>query len=291
VDRRDLRIAEALLSPEYMIPLARELGNGDPIKGARFAWREVRGLLREWVRHVKQRERAGSDLDVAFSFKHLGIVGTYCEVLEIKDEPWRVRALQSWTSEAPIYTTVDVNVSGASTKAINHAALRAISKSLRLIPFANRALLDGRCWQRVSGELMVNFELRGEMHSVVFTAEDKTDAWIDRKIKKALLASKHLQQHELAWFGRELSLKWAKTGLISSPAGAMVALMSKQNPSSGFGPTLPCNGIPIALTLCGFNEDAGTIKVAGSLDHRVIDGRAAVRLFKMIKEEMECELF
>jgi hypothetical protein len=290
VDRRDLRIAEALLSPEYMIPLAREYGEGDPVRGARFAWREVRGLLREWVRHVRQRDKLGTDLDLSFSFKHLGIIGTYCEVIPVINEPWRDRALQSWDGPGVIHSKVEVSTGRLSYREINCCALRAISKALKRVPFANRAILDGRCWQRVSSELLLNFELRGDMHSVVFDADGKTDDWIHRKIKRALTAAKHIQRHELAWFGRDLSLKWAKTGLISSPAGAMVALLGRSGLDCGYAPLLPKNGIPAVITVCAFNPETQRVMITGSLDHRVMDGRTTSRFFNVIKEEMECEL-
>jgi len=288
VDRRDLRIAEALLSPEYMIPLAREYGEGDPVRGARAAWLEVRGILREWVRHVRKRDAARTDLGVSFSFKHLGVVGNYSGVLEVKEERWRQTAIQCWDYPAQILGQVKVEVGHSTSTEINYSAMRAVSKALTLVPLANRALLDGRCWQRVSPDIMVNFELGGDMNSTVFNATGKSDDWLRRKMHRAIKAARKLHKHELADFGAMLSAKWAKAGFISSPAGAMLSLMTNTGVHSGYGPLVPGNGIPVAIAVCSADDD--TVTVGGTFDHRVIDGRTETRFLKTIKEEMECEL-
>ena len=273
-----------------MIPLAREHGEGDPVRGARGAWLEVRSILREWVRHVRKRDAAKTDLGVSFSFKHLGVVGSYCEVLEIREERWRQTAIHCWDYPAQILGQVKVKVGRSNNSQINHSTMRAVSKALRLVPLANRALLDGRCWQRVSPEIMVNFELSGDMNSTVFDATDRTDLWLSRKMHRAIKAARKLHSHELADFGAELAAKWAEAGFISSPAGAMISLMGNTGVYSGYGPLVPGNGVPIAIAVCAINEDDNTVLIGGTFDHRVIDGRTETRFLKTIREEMECEL-
>lgn len=279
----DLRLIVTLMAPEYIIPLAKQHGSGCAVTGAHDAILEVRSAIRSYLRYTRWRDGDGAFTRPALALRALGYQGTL-QPLSPMQSPWRQTAPAFWPHGGFITNDLEVEVGAHSQREVDAAALIAVGRALRAVSEANRAFLQGRVWQRESPEVLFNFELAGEMRSVVLDPADKEPAWITDRLKRVVLKARELDKHPYAHIGAQLIREWARAGMITSMGGCMVATVGSVGVEKGYGALAPFNGIPIVELIC--NVQNGKVWLTAVADHRAIDGRGIARWHKRVRGEL-----
>jgi hypothetical protein len=280
----DLNTLGLWLSPDFMVPLARFHGNGDPILGANQAYKEVRGLIRSYAKYVRWREnkRGEKDIGLAQAMRALGYAGNFQRIVPLRDAPlFRKTAFSFWPMGVGAETPgeVEVEVGDASDKRVKAAALKTVCQMLKAIPSLNLAILDNRVWQRRSPEIMLNVVIEREVRSMVFSAASLTLKEINSFMFRGLRRLMEIENHPLRFMTNQLLECWAEyfweskgTGYIASPAGAMVTFVpnSRKMVARGSAALVPFNGIPLVINV----SFVGPEKVCFSCtpNHVAIDG-------------------
>lgn len=288
----DLRVLGLLLSPDYVIPAAREYGMGDVILGGPLAFKEVRGLVREYCRFIRFREKKSvRDLDLAQSLRAIGWVGKIQPITPIPATSFRKVALAAWSSSvaADIPGGIWVKTGKHTKQELDRAVLLSLSLIFKAHPELNRAFLDGRVWQRHTPEIMLNLEIgEGAVRRIIFDSS----GWSDHDMKIFLFRSiKRLfkiEKHPLRQISDELLSGWAESGFISSPAAAMVSLARTP---MGWAQFFPANGVPIVVQVNDVNRTIMEKAFIGvRIDHRVFDGSHAERFYEQLELQVERHL-
>jgi hypothetical protein len=157
----------------------------------------------------------------------------------------------------------------AGFQSVYEAAIIATSRMLKEEPELNRAVLDGRVWQRSDSLVMVHFEIRTGLMSMVMDAARRDPECVRRKLRRGLKTAVKFSKTEMAPYSTQLLIEWARAGFIGSPAGAMVS--GCPGIEYGWGALVPCNGIP--LVVCVNQPIDGRVFIGVSPDHRAFDGK------------------
>jgi len=279
----DLHTVMMWFSPEWIHPAAERFGTGgDKVLGAVLAFDEARKMAREYIRYVRWRDSTTArDLKIALLFRAAGYSPGLRErrhVLPLPENDWRETAT-GWlwpTGPGLIPGAVKVPVGAHSQAEVNRAATLAISQMLARNPGLNRAVLDGRVWQRRTAEVMVHVSLRGErIRSTIMDCSEKDVQWLQKRLRRALRSMVRAERHEFvegvtaANVGVQMLRAWMGK-FIASPAGAMVSFAPRV--PQGWAALVP-NGIPLAFTVCEVRD--GECWITATIDHRALDGESA----------------
>lgn len=286
----DIRTIAHWLSPDYLVPSAKEHGKGDVVLGALEAYKEVRTLIKEYSDFIRWRDQKQDkvDLRVAQALRALGYVGKYDSLREIVGG-FRGSANAAWSGfvYSDIPNWFPIFTAGKDKDLVTRCTIRATGEMLEEKPELNRAVLDGRVWQRSTPNVMYNFEVRGKVRSTIIDPTQLDDERIYGAICRATRSALFLENHPQRHISEQLLTEWSKRGFIASPAGAMV---SGANVYCGFSQRFIPNGIPLVLQVNKVNE--GRVNISYRLDHRCFDGTHSEsietflteRITKLLKE-------
>ena len=284
-----MRVIGHWLSPDYMIPAAKAY-HRDPVLGAPSAYREVRDLVRQYIRFCRWRdgEREFS-LTLAQAFRALGWVGVPQRV-ERASRPedatteWRETALVIWDGSRGVIPghTAPIPIHGKRQGFVNRAVLRALGKFFEHHDQFNVSVLRDRIYHRLQPGLLTNVEPKsGGVASYLLRPED-SDAAVHAQMRRATARLAEISDHPLRKLGFLLLRGWAKHGLIYSPGSAMVSLAGIR----GWAALSPFNGIPLAIQVGPVEED--TVTIFATIDHRAYDGSFARILYGYLEHEVAC---
>lgn len=297
-----------LLGPQHMMPLAKRYGAADAVRvagpeallgdddwvavlGAKAASDDVRTKIREYARFVRWRDgKRAVDLTLATCLRHMGYVGGYQPLYLLRDLPqWRTTAQVFWPRGvgAEMDGTCRIPVGDARQHTVDAAVVKAISDLFARRPLLNRAMLQGKLWQRTTAHVMVHLEPRREqIRSVILDASKLPLEKVVRRLGRAVRAAVRAEKHELRGFVAPTLHEWGRTGFISSPAAAMISLVgSKGGIVEGHAPILTdVNGVGISFT-AGKVED-GVLVLGAIADHRVWDGEQMSQAWKFLRSRI-----
>jgi hypothetical protein len=286
----EFQVILQLLSPDYMWSTARIYGEGDAIRGAPKAYDETRKMIRMLVKQARERERVPGerlprDLEFALLMRSLGwpLLSQVPRLDSVTDEGWRRLAIALWPTGANIRGGAFLNVGSVSFQDVYVAAIIATSRMLKEYPETNRAVLDNRVWQRKDFNVMVHFEVRNDLRSMVLTPHDKDIDWVEKKLFKGLRAAAKFSKTEMAKYSTQLLIEWARAGFIGSMAGAMVS--GCPGATYGWGALAPANGIP--LVVCIGKVENGKCFLGVTPDHRAFDGKVSAIFYEYLKPTIE----
>lgn len=276
-----------LLSPEYVWQAAEAYGDGDPVRGAPEAALEIRKLIRKII--TAERGDRGRDLEMALLMRALGwpvwagLKDTEWRLLPLKDEGWRELAQAFWPNGTPISGGFHVDVpEGMGFSDVYRAAIRATSKMLEHCSETNRAVLNGRVYKRRDSYVMIHFEVRNDLRSMVMDCAKRDDEWVERKMKRGLKSAIKFSKSLMGKISTKLLVEWAKKGFLGSPAGAMISGCPEA--PMGWGALVPSNGIP--LVVCVNKVMDGKCFIGITPDHRAFDGSGCSTIFTYLTAEM-----
>lgn len=292
IDAPEFQIILQLLSPDYIWSAAERYGKGDAIRGARKAYIETRKLIRLLVNQARERERKEQgldrlprDLEFALLLRSLGwpVYGSIKKLIPVSDEGWRRLANAFWPNGTPIPGGLTIPVKDAKFTDVYEAAIIATSRMLEEHPEFNRAVLDERVWQRSDNLVMVHFEIRTGLMSMVMDASKRDREWVNKKLRKGLKTAVKFSRTEMARYSTQLLIEWARAGFIGSPAGAMIS--GCPGVQYGWGALVPCNGIP--LVVCVNEPIDGKVFLGISPDHRAFDGKQVPYIHGFLYEHIQ----
>jgi len=286
----EFQIIVQLLGPDYLWSASRNYGDGDVIKGAAKAYDETRKIIRKLVNQARERERKPGerlprDLEFALLVKSLGwpLFSTVPELKEIKDEGWRSLAAAFWPNGTPIQGGAFVDVGNATYDDVYIATIRATSMMLKTYDYTNRAVLDNRVWQRGDPNVLVHFEVRNDLRSMILDGSQRNATWIRRKLGRGLRSAIKFSKSDMGKVSTKLMIEWARAGFIGSPAGAMIS--GCPGATYGWGALAPANGIP--LVVCINKVLDGKCFLGVTPDHRAFDGKVASKLYDYLGPKVE----
>jgi hypothetical protein len=278
IDSPEFQIILQLLSPDYMRSAAARYGDGDIIRGAPEAYIETRKMTRMLVNQARERnrvpgERLPRDMEFALLMRNLGwpLLHKMPALESVADEGWRRLACAFWPNGTPINGGFKMYVGDASFQDVYEAAIIATSNFLHHYPQYNRAVLDDRVWSRKDSALMVHFEVRNDLRSLVMDPRRRDTIWVHRKLSKGLRSAVKFSKSEMGKYATQLLIEWARAGFISAPAGAMVS--GAPGIEYGWGALVPSNGIP--LVICVNEPIDKRVFIGVTPDHRAFDGKVA----------------
>lgn len=287
----EFQIIVQLLGPEYFWSAAQNYGNGDAIRGAPEAYDETRKIIRRLVNQARERERKPGerlprDLEFALLLRSLGwpLFAKVPELKEVKDEGWRKLANAFWPEGTPINGGAFAEVGDVGYYDVYVATIKAVSIMLKEHPETNLAVLDGRVWQRDDPNVMVHFEVRDDLRSMIINAHDKEMQWIERKLRKGLRSAVKFSKSDMGKVSTQLMCEWARAGFIGSPAGAMIA--GCPGATWGWGALAPANGIPLVVCVNKVTDDHKCY-IGVTPDHRAFDGKVAATLYDYLIPKIE----
>lgn len=266
----EVRLLAAILSPGYVCAAAREHGIGDRILGAEAAYREARGAVRSYLRHVIARERRRIELchpvgperadaladakrEVRRTMEALGYRFTFQRLTGQIATPWRRLAFACFPAAGAAidgFCELDLGTYRPDTSRLARTVIRALSRLLRERPALNRAVLDGRVWQRSSAEIMVHAEVGpDQIEPLVVDASSLSDAQTASALLGQLRQVLRAIRHPLYPVGAELTRAWVDAGFIASPAGAMVSDATRSGITHPLPALIPANGVPLAVAI------------------------------------------
>lgn len=296
--KNDLDTIGLWLSPDYLVPLAKFHGNGDPVWGANTAYKEVRGLIRSYAKYIRWREgrRGEKDIGLAKALRALGYAGGFQRIVPLRDPTlFRRTAFSFWPmgQGAEIPGDVIVEIGDVPERTMKAAALKTVSQMLDEIPELNVAVLDKRVWQRTSPELMLNVVIRREIRSMVFSAAKKSLDEINSHMFRGIRRLVEIEGHSLRFMTNMLLELWADyfweskgTGYIASVAGAMVTFVPNRRNIESRGNAAPAlfNGIPLTINVSCVGP--GRVCFSCTPNHVAIDGPSIGRGYEFIHDRM-----
>jgi hypothetical protein len=301
-----VRLLATILSPGYVREAAREYGLGDLVLGAEAAYHEARGAIRAYLRHVISRERRaivrevpeGPRREAAIlaakreARRALAALGYRFHFQRLSRQiwtPWRKLAFSCFDPAGAgidgfCRLVFDRDVS-ENPALIVRSVLRALADLLRDEPALNRAILDGRVWERTSPEVMVHAELApDQIEPVVVSVAGCSDEEVGRALRAQLRAALESARHELAPIGHALMGAWVEAGFLASPAGAMMSDATRSGITHPRPALVPGNGVPLAVavgTPIGREVWVGIVA-----DHRAGDAS----LWGRVHKELRCRV-
>lgn len=278
----ELQIVSHYMAPDYVLAAANEHGEGDFVRGAPDAYREVRNAVRRYIRTI--RSDRGADIKLALLLRNLGWI------------PWgfdHVKPL--WSRELELYGRlypdvtpipgwVEVDVGDKPHDFVFRATMRVVSAMLERDEL-NKCVLHGKPYQRTDQRVMIHLKTREGLRSPVFDAAGMTDEKLKLKIRRALRAAVKAEAHEpqITLAGRQLLYAWLKVGFITSPAGAMVSSAPKV--PAGYAALVPTNGVSLAVSVNRVKDSKCIITLTP--DHRVYSGDDAGEMYEYIEREVQ----
>ena len=282
-----LQLICQLLSPEYVWEAAEAYGEGDPVKGAPQAALEIRKLIRKIV--SAERGDRGRDLEMALLMRALGwpvwagLKDTEWRLVPLEHEGWRELAQAFWPQGTPIHGGFELEVpEGLEYFDVYKTAIRATSRMLAYYPEMNRAVLNGKVYQRRDSYVMTHFEVRDDLRSMVMDCATRDDVWVEKKMRRGLRSAVKFSKSMMGKISTKLMVEWAKKGFLGSPAGAMIS--GCPSAPMGWGALVPANGIP--LVVCVNKVVNGKCFIGITPDHRAFDGGGVSVLFDYLPLEM-----
>jgi hypothetical protein len=253
--------------------------------GAWAAYRELRGQVRAVAHRIAARDgKPLSGTGFAMAMRAMGYVGRFQPVNRLQLTDWREACEDVLGPEIAIPGGVWVGVGSAGQRLLNLAAFRAISDALIRFPFLNRARLQGRLYERTSGEVMVHTSPALDVVRSVILAPGEGKRSTGNIWMKALRGIKRAEEHWLRPLSTQLLRAWCRKGFIASPAGAMISPVGDTGVEFGWPPLIPANGVPLAISICKPVEGRAFIGVRP--DHRVLDAPHLGPLYQHLKEEI-----
>lgn len=297
--RGDVHTISTWLGPEYVTKCAKEHGlkiakeiydtddlinNNDwiAVLGAEEAYKEIRGMIRNYLRFVKTRDKASvNELQLAQSLRAMGYVGNFQTIVPVPQTEWRTSAINIWNNTGNIPGLIKIPYKGVLNSDVKYAVLKCISMAFVEIPYLNRSLLKDKLWQRISGHILMPVELdRDVLVSILLDPSKLTKRQIKRFIFRSLRRSINAVEHELNPVANQLLREWYKHGFIASPAAASVSFSGKID--VGWA-ALSNNGIPLAVSV-GMKDN--NITLACSINHQIWDGSFAGDFYSYVKTNL-----
>lgn len=309
--QEDQEYLKYLLSPDWIIPRAKEYGLHEAFKvssnharliwdidedsrflavlGAEDAAWDVRRLIKKYAEFVRWRDKKSArDLKLAQSLRAAGWLSNFQSVRPLRDvTSWREVAACFWPrGEGQITCDVEIPVEGYSQKWVDLAVVKALSEALVRFPNLNRALLQGKIWQRSSGHVMLHLEpKREQIRSIIISAERFSLQRLRERLSNATKAIIRAEKHELNNFTDDLLKKWSKTGFIASPAGIMISLVGSKNLLKGHAALLTdVNGIGMCVVVGRIEDNKVRLKL--DTDHRMFDAEQEGILFTYVERRV-----
>lgn len=264
----DVRLLSTLLSPGYIRAAAQAHGLGDAILGSEAAYHEARGAIRSYLRHVIARERRRLERDhpagpareaamraakgeVRRSMEALGYRFTFQRLAGQIETPWRRLSFSCFPQGAAIDGFCELELAdGIDPARLSRTVIRCLSRLLVARPALNRAVLDGRVWQRVSPEVMAHVEVGpDQIEPVVLDAATASDPETARTLLGQIRSTLRAIRHPLAEVGAALTRAWVEAGFIASPAGVMVSDATRSGITHPLPALIPANGVPLAVAI------------------------------------------
>lgn len=292
----DKEYIKYILSPDWLIPRAKEYGLHEAFRmsddhtkliwdidedsrflsvlGAEDAAWDARRLIKDYYKFIRFRNKKSiRDLKLAQSLRASGWLSNFQPVKPLKKvTSWREVAACFWPKgEGQITYDVVIPVEGHSQKWVDICIVKAASEALVRFPNLNRALLQGKLWQRTHGHVMLHLEpAREQIRSIIIDAQRFDLKTLRNKLAKATKATIRAERHELSSFTDDLLKKWSKTGFIASPAGIMISLVGSKNLLAGHAALLTdVNGIGMCIVVGRVQDGKVCIKL--DTDHRMFD--------------------
>jgi hypothetical protein len=280
----DIQTIGHWLSPDFVIPAAQAHCE-DPVLGADSAYAEVRGLIREYARFIRHREKEQRiSLGLASSLRAMGFVGVYQPVSPSMTQ-WGQTALYMWDQSPGEINgwTHPIEVGDAAQSLVNRTVIRVLGQLFQMHPEFNKAILRHRIYQRYTSHVMVNIEAHGMEgpRSYVVDPHGLGDLDLRKRMRRARMAILKNEEHSLRDMGFQLMRAWIRTGLIASPAACMVSLAAQ----NGHAALAPFNGIPLAVQV-GRVKDR-SVQVFCTLDHRIYSGSHADFIYRYLEREVK----
>lgn len=269
LNEADIRLVGLLLSPEYVKGAAKEYGNGDLVLGAPLAFAEVRSQCRQYLSYVRVRDHITTrDLKPALALRAAGLAGKLHRIVPLDED--RSVEFQMFSGPADIPAFIQKDIADPWT------VIPILSQMFKDLPHLNRAVLDGRCWKRLSPELMLNIRTEEFTQSVVFDASELSVRDVKRHVVKARRRFKDCMDNELFGPGRQILGSWLESGFITSSASCMVSIYNA--PAIGWS-KLVNNGIPATFTISPKGIGTG-------LDHRAYEGEHSAEIVNYLMKEL-----
>ena len=265
----DVRTIINWLSPDWVYEAAREQGGGDLVLGAPAALFLVQAMVENYKRFMVWRDGVEPDLSPLESMKVAYGSGSYSLHPLRPCAEDRELALRLFPGGA--------NIPGSIGKPIRDPwACASLLPKLLQETGLNRAVLDGRVWDRVTPECMFNTRGGGQTLSYTYS----TGSALKEEVAAARAEFKKLIPHPLFKVGQRLLCEWLRVGLLTSPAGAMVSIYDVD--AIGWSALVPGNGIPLAFTI----SRAG---ISWSMDHRAFDGSHSMKMVEWLHTNLPWE--
>jgi hypothetical protein len=307
MNRGDIHTISTWLSPDYVTRCAKEHGikiaselypieelieDNDwiAVLGAEEAYKEIRGLIRNYVTFVKKRDKVSiHELDLAQSLRAMGYVGNFQRVIPIPQTEWRKTAIFVWSKTGSIPGVVEIDLPSNevfSLTEIKYATLKTISRAMVVLPHLNRCLLKGRVWQRMSGHILLPTELDSdEIVTLLLDPSRMTNKQIKSSLFRGLRRAVKAHNHELTPISYQLLREWYRSGFVASPAAAMVSF----SPNIDLGwSALSNNGIPVTVSV---GRKKNKVTFACNINHQIWDGSMAGSFYQYLKDNFVKTLF
>ncbi len=147
----------------------------------------------------------------------------------------------------------------------------------------NRAILDGRLWQRTTPEIMLHVQVApDQVDSVVLDAGALSDRELRSKLREEYRRLKRRRAHRYASVGDQLVREWLRVGFLVSAASCMVTDLGSVGIESGYSAIVSGNGIPLAVAVG--KVIGGSVTIGTTIDHRALDGSHAGQIHWYLKE-------
>lgn len=283
--KREFNKIIRLLEPEGFWKRATKLGGGEPVLGATATARERRAEIRKIISKYRKKHGRGFDLELALLMRTLGwpLIGQYRAPTLYEGSSFRRLACAFWPQGAAIPGKVVVETDDADQYLVYRSTCRAVSQYLKETPMRNLAVLNGRVWRRHDSQIMTHVETRTDLWSFCFSAADRTDDWVQKRMRKGLFSAVKFSKKALSKVAVDLLIKWADYGFLASPAGAMISMCGQSD--DGWGALVPANGIP--LVICVNRVTDGKCSIGVTPDHRAFDGKGDMEaIYAYLRKEI-----
>lgn len=234
-----------------------------------------------------QRRRGGpiAGTGVGFALRAMGYTGHFQAIRPLEPTLWRQSAPGLLQGFEDVPGGVWVEVGDPEPGALNLAVAQVVSRALLLFPMVNRARLQGRIYQRTTGEIMVHTSPGlDDVRSFVFEASSLPQRSMWNTWRRALRGVARVYGHPLEPVAYRLLRRWADVGFIASPAGAMISPVGEAGIDFGWSPLIPANGIPLAITVCRPVDGRAFLGIRP--DHRVLDAIHLGAVYQHLKMEV-----
>jgi hypothetical protein len=261
------------------------------VMGAKAAADETRGIIRKYAKFIRWRDQKTGlfDLGLAQSLRRAGYVGSFQPVLPLVEEtPWRRTARAFWPRDGGwMGGTGRFTVGDVPQAVVDAACIKTVSELFYHRPGLNRALLQGRLWQRTTPHVMVHLEPAPEqVRSIIIDASRLSMPVLMKRLRNATRSMIVAEKHELSFFVDKLLEKWVPRGFIASPAAAMISCTgSKRYILEGDGPLCTdANGV--GINVCTGAVHNGQLVIEARADHRMWDAEQISKMWQFFGKRL-----